>query len=151
MGRRSPSNERYQKFTGPSGKTRKSAAAAKPKRAAGKSATSSSASKKSALKTKGGRTAYVHPTSPEYKRLRLIWWVFLGGSVVLSTAAFFMWRQDSLRSAGNYVLAAAYGFIFVAVYIDWAKLRPMRQEWMKSGQAAAEKDLDKSGKADTKS
>ena len=33
MARRSPTNPRYQKYTGPEGKTRKSAAAAKPKKA----------------------------------------------------------------------------------------------------------------------
>ena len=32
MARRSPTNARYQKYTGPEGKTRKSAAAAKPKK-----------------------------------------------------------------------------------------------------------------------
>ncbi len=44
MGQRSPNNARYQKHTKPEGKTRRSAASAKPKRDAGGSATSSSKS-----------------------------------------------------------------------------------------------------------
>jgi hypothetical protein len=151
MGRRSPSNERYQKFTSPAGKTRKSAAAAKPKRAASSPGKSSSASKKK-VTTKGGRPAYLHPSTPEYKRLRLIWWGFLGGAMALSTASWFLWKSESLRTYGNIVLTIAYASIAIAIYIDWAKLRPLRQKWLESGQVAAEKAMSgsKSSTADSK-
>ncbi len=138
MGRRSPSNERYQKNTSPAGKTRKSAAAAKPKRAAGTAAQASSAKKK--VTTRSGRPAYLHPSTPEYKRMRLIWWGFLGSAMALSTASWFLWKSEALRTYGNWVLAVAYGSIAAAIYIDWSRLRPMRQQWMESGKAAAEKD-----------
>jgi hypothetical protein len=138
MGRRSPSNERYQKHTTPAGKTRRSAAAAKPKRAAGGAPTKSSAKK---VRPKREKMAYFHPTTPEYKRLRLTWWVFLGGAMVLSTASYFMWKSPVLKDYGTYVLMAAYASIAFAIYLDWSKLRPLRKEWIESGRSAAEKDV----------
>lgn len=132
MARRNPMNERYGKHTAPAGKTRRSAASAKPKRAiadapSAKKRTTPAASKRSRI--------VMNPSTPEFKKWRRVWWAFLILAMVLSTAAYFMWRDESLRSWGNYVLGAGYAMIFVALGIDWLKLRPMRAEWLKAGGA----------------
>ncbi len=87
----------------------------------------------------------VHPATPEYKRLRLVWWFCLGGAIVLSTVAWLLWRNEDARTVGNWVLGAGYALIFVAVGIDWFKLRPMRQEWAAThGGDGATKPAEKS-------
>lgn len=127
MARRSPLNPRYGKHTAPAGKTRKSAASMKPKRSgsdrAGRDAKrpESSASKRPAM--------IVHPPTPEYRRWRLVWWLLLGGAIVLSTLAWWLWRDTATRTIGNWVLAAGYACIFAAITIDWVKLRVMRRDW----------------------
>jgi hypothetical protein len=137
MARRSPLNERYQKYTGPEGKTRKSAAAAKPKRASA-SGPSSSASKSSGSKASAARAAVVE--TPEYQAARKLWWWLLGAGLV-STAASWLLRQYVHATWATPVsavfLALAYAMIFYALYIDWTRLRPQRK-------AAA--DRAKSGK-----
>lgn len=125
-------NERYGKHTAPAGKTRRSAASAKPKRAIA----DAPSAKKSPTTTAAKRSRIVmNPSTPEFKKWRRVWWAFLILAMVLSTAAYFMWRDESLRSWGNYVLGAGYAMIFVALGIDWLKLRPMRAEWLKAGGA----------------
>jgi hypothetical protein len=42
-----------------------------------------------------------------------------------------------LRTYGNVVLVIAYASIAAAIYIDWSRLRPMRQQWVASGREAA--------------
>jgi len=132
MARRSPTNERYQKSTAPAGKTRRSAASAKPKR----SGESDSAPVKStgSAKSKPGPTRAgfsAHPPTDEYRKIRRVWWVFMGTAVVLSTASWWIWRQPVDRNIGTAVLALAYASIGVAIWIDWTKMRPMRQQWAK--------------------
>lgn len=142
MGRRNPMNERYGKYTSPSGKTRKSAASAKPKRAKG--STASSSSKKSSSSSSRRKAALVlHPDTPAYKRMRRVWWSFLGGAVVLSTVAWWLWQEPARRAIGNWVLGAGYALIFAAMYIDWMKLRPMRSEWAARQSGAGSEKADK--------
>jgi hypothetical protein len=125
MARRNPMNERYQKNTAPAGKTRRSAASAKPSRSSGEAA-------KPADKKTGSRPRPVyHPPTPEYRKLRYIWWGLIGMSVALSSAAWFIWRDPSARNLGMGVLVVGYGFIAAAIWLDWSKLRPLRQAWMK--------------------
>jgi len=137
VARRSPLNERYQKNTAPSGKTRKSAAAAKPKRSSSAPSASKSSGRSKAKGTGTRPPVVIHPTSPEYKRMRLIWWGLLIAAVLVTTASWAVRAYTPYLQASNYILGAGYAFIFAALYVDWAKLRPMRQEWMKSGQAVA--------------
>lgn len=132
MARRSASNPRYQKHHEPAGQTRKSAAAAKPsrgsssapikKKGTGKSAKGSSATKR--------RPMMVNPTTPEFKRIRSIWWGLLGGGLVLTTISWAM-REYLVATwattASNVVLGLAYAAIFYALFLDWTKMRPMRQ------------------------
>jgi len=144
-------NERYGKYTAPGGKTRKSAASAKPKRSAGGSASSGgSGSKKPSSAASRKPAVSIHPPTPEYKRWRTIWWVFLGGAIVLSTLAWWLWQDDARRDIGNWVLGGGYAMIFAAIFIDWTKMRPLRKEWMESGGKLPKADAgeDKAAKAD---
>lgn len=138
MARRNPLNERYQKNTAPAGKTRKSAASLKPTREA-----KSSSANSSAKKSQPTRSNVFHPPTPEYKKLRRVWWGLIGASIALSTGAWWMWKYIDDQRIGTGVLVAGYACIAVAIWIDWSKLRPLRQEWLKSNvktQASASGD-----------
>jgi len=138
VARRSASNPRYQKHHEPAGQTRKSAAAVKPKR----SSSSAPVKKKNAGKSVKGSSAakrrpmMVNPTTPEFKRIRTIWWGLLLGGLVLTTVSWAM--REYLQTpwaitASNVVLGLAYASIFYALFLDWTKMRPMRQEAYKAG------------------
>ncbi len=136
MGRRSPSNPRYQKG-GEGGKTRRSAASAKPKRGAGDSSKSSSSKKK----TRPRLLAPV-PQDPEYRRWRKIWLGLLAAAVIFSALAW--WQQAT--TIGNLTLAFAYACIFTAFYVDFTKLRRIRKKAIEAdreAKASGKKDSDK--------
>ena len=138
MARRSATNARYQKFQEPPGQTRKSAASAKPKRSSG-SAPSTSKSKSGKTASAAGRRAImVNPTTPEFKALRRTWWILLLVGMVLTTASWAV--REYLPSpwalqASYGVLGLAYAAIFYALFLDWTKMRPMRQAAFKAGAA----------------
>lgn len=125
MARRSPSNPRYQKGA-EVGRTRRSAASVKPKRGAGDSVEAASARKK-----KRSRPRLFAPVSadPVYRRWRRIWLGLLLAALVFSGIAWWATTHESatVRTAGNVVLALAYGCIFTGFYIDLTKLRRMRR------------------------
>jgi hypothetical protein len=151
VSKRAPTNARYQKFQEPPGKTRKSAAAAKPSRKA--TGTSASASKP---KSASGRSAArLDPQTPEFKALRKSWWILLLSGVVLVTASWgvrYIDKPGSFLNAGrmavgsfnmtyggllaSVTLGLAYACIFYALYLDFAKMRPMRLAAAKGGQTA---------------
>ena len=133
-------NARYQKHTEPKGQTRKSSAAAKPSRKKGDSSTSSSSS--SSKKPATRSTTYIDPPTPEFKRLRRIWWIGLGSGLALVAVSFGirtyfgkpgMASQAWASPAGAVALGLAYAAIFYALYIDWSKMRPMRKEYQSGG------------------
>ena len=130
MARRSATNERYQKHTSPGGKTRKSAAAARPKRATGAAPASGSGSTKSSGPKKR-EPIFVHPPTAEYRRWRTIWWALLGAAIVLTGASSLL-RAD-YATVSNVVLGLGYSCIFGALYVDWTRLRRLRAEWIKAG------------------
>jgi hypothetical protein len=141
VSKRAPTNARYQKYQEPAGKTRKSAAAAKPSRKA--TGTSSTASKP---KTAAGRrAARIDPQTPEFQALRKQWWILLLTGVILVTASWgvrYIDKPGGFLSAGriaigsfnmtyagllaSVTLGLAYACIFYALYLDFAKMRPMR-------------------------
>lgn len=143
MARRSPLNERYQKNTAPAGKTRKSAAAAKPKRDAGTAASSKSSSK--------ARTSRPNePQTPEYKRIRKLWWWLLGSSMIVTLLSLAIQNWTPYDRVARVMLGIGYTLIFYAIYLDWTKIRRMRKEWVQAGrptavqaQKAAKPDADK--------
>lgn len=145
MARRSAMNERYQKNTLPSGKTRKSAAAAKPKRSTGTPSSAKSSKPKTAAKRE---PLIVNPPTPEFRFWRRIWWALLVVAFVITAASWFI--RDKLANPmwGNISLVAGYAAIFMALYIDWTKLRPMRQAWTNGGKEAAEKAAAEKARAD---
>ena len=144
MARRSPTNARYQKFQEPPGKTRKSAAAAKPSRKSADPSASKSTSKPSAAAKRSARR--MDPQTPEFKALRKRWWILLLSGVVLVTLSWAVryvdkpgtWLGTKLVTLGQFTLSPAgilasltlglaYAAIFYALYLDFAKMRPMRQ------------------------
>ncbi len=143
MARRSATNERYQKNTSPGGKTRKSAAAAKPKRATG----AAPAPAKSKSSGKSNKSVLTAPPTEEYRRWRRIWWYLLGAALVLTTASWAIREYTKINViASSVLLGAAYASIFTALYIDWTKLRRMRTEWVKAGRPAGDPGAAKSKK-----
>ena len=147
MARRSATNERYQKYTSPSGRTRKSAAAAKPKRAAGATPTPTKG-KSSGSSAKSGPLT---PPTEEYRRWRRIWWILLGAALVLTAGSWALRTYTELVMISSIMLGAGYASIFTALYIDWTKLRRMRTEWIKAGRPTGDKATVKAKKADTTS
>jgi len=138
VARRSASNPRYQKHHEPAGQTRKSAAAAKPSRGSSSAPAKKSSSSKSTKSSSAAkrRPIMVNPTTPEFKRIRTIWWGLLLAGLVLTTISWAMreFLQPPWASTGsNVVLGLAYASIFYALYLDWTKMRPMRQAAYKAG------------------
>lgn len=146
-------NERYGKNTAPAGKTRKSAAAAKPKRPASSGASDKGSSAGKGAAGKGGRKQIpLHPPTPEYRFWRRVWLGLMVLAMALVGASF--WLMQRNEPAGTWVLIATYAVLGVGVFLDFYKLRKMRLEWAKSGgtlpEAAPEKKKDKND-ADTSS
>jgi len=165
VSKRSPTNARYQKYQEPEGKTRKSAAAAKPARKAASTSASTSKSKSTATRSAGR----VDPQTPEFKALRKRWWTLLLVGVVLVTAS---WGVRYLDVAGNplhegkfaagsfamtyagllsaITLGLAYACIFYALYLDFAKMRPMRMAASQGAKPASKpsKTADKPSNSD---
>ena len=141
-------NARYQKNTLPAGKTRKSAAASTPTRKGGGAATSSSSTSK---KSSRG-VVRVDPPTPEFKKYRRQWWISLMTGMALVAVSFAIRTYGPKGAAwtniaGAITLVLAYVAIFYALYIDWAKMRPMRQLWAKSGSTALPEKPAKAEKA----
>ncbi|GAB4277670.1 MAG: hypothetical protein Kow0056_09350 [Coriobacteriia bacterium] len=117
MATRSPHNPRYQKDA-KVGKTRKSAASAKPKRRAGERAAKEEPKKKRSLEV---------ISTPEIKELRRRWWFFmfvaLAAALVLLVPA--VQNSQILRSITFGVWTASFA---TAVYIEWFKIRKLRKE-----------------------
>ncbi|HET6498697.1 MAG TPA: hypothetical protein VFH17_06585 [Coriobacteriia bacterium] len=138
MARRSASNPRYQKGA-EVGRTRRSAASAKPKRGAGDSVEASAARKK---KRSRPRLLSPVPADPVYRRWRRIWLGLLLAALVFSAAAWWATTHESetVRTAGNVVLALAYGCIFTGFFIDFTKLRRMRRAAVEAEKAGKKAD-----------
>jgi len=148
MARRSATNERYQKYTGPAGKTRKSAAQAKPKRATG-SPGKPSKSNKSSKSSAAREPLIINPPTAEYRRWRKIWWILLIAALVLTGGSWLIRVYvPGMEALAGIALGLGYGSIFAALYIDWTKLRRLRQEWMANGRPTAEKAAAQKAKAE---
>ncbi len=142
MARRSAMNERYQKQNAHSGKTRKSASSAKPKREAG---TYSTSPKKAPVKKKERFFAPL-PSSPEIKKWRLVWYVLIG--VAVASYAFTLYAQklgnEVLLSIGLGVELTA---VAVAIGIDLIVIRRLRKEVMAEQKAGKKGSAKAVGKA----
>lgn len=147
-------NERYQKNTAPTGKTRRSAASARPKRPIGEGGSKPAAKAKKA-KASVSRPSYadLQPQTDEYKRLRRVWWGLLLASLVLTSASFFVNKTNA--RIGTYMILVGYGLLGGALFIDLTKLRRMRKEWAASqarpAKAESKKPADGSAEKSDKS
>ena len=127
MTQRNPMNERYQSEDR-KGATRKSAASAKPV------SKKTPQQKKAERKQQRAKTAerdrqFYNPPTPEYKRLRKIWWVCLILAIVLTITSF-AGNGLGMPAPIMYVtLGLAYVFIIAALYIDMGKCRKLRQKY----------------------
>jgi hypothetical protein len=138
MAQRSPYNDRYK--VDQKGKTRKSASAAKPKRAVA-DLTPAEAAKKPAAKRSwfSPRTppanAIAIPTTPEMKRLRRIWWVLWGTALGVAVLILVLQQTKTLLAAIPFVWgiwAAAMGGAF---YLEFVPLRKMRTAAIEAARA----------------
>lgn len=158
MTQRNPMNDRYQSEEH-HGKTRRSAASAKPKSKAAASVRVQPKEKtkqqkraeKKAVRQKQSELdrKYYNPPTEEYKRLRKIWWALLIGAIVMTVLS---WLARSVLPEGaSYVtLGLAYLFIIAALYVDISKVRKVRRayrEEMESGKSKEQRALEKREKA----
>jgi len=155
MSTRSPYNDRNK--TEQKGKTRKSAAASKPKRDAGAPASASSSKKKPAAKKKtmwgrGPASGPVAPVvqSPEMKKLRRLWWILWGGSLGVALVAYFlgeaMKTNPSIQTVYTVFLGLWAASFAGVLYLEFGPIRKLRIAEIEAAKAAKGKK-GKSAKA----
>lgn len=139
MSQRNPMNERYQ-GEAPKGQTKKSASSMKPKTKAASSVYVRSAEKtpqeKKAIRREQRQkqreldSKYYNPPTEEYKRLRRLWWVCLGGAIVLTALGMFIpqWLPN-VPGIQWWCIMPAYALIIVALWLDFSKIRKVRQAY----------------------
>ncbi len=158
MSQRNPMNDRYQTDEH-KGQTRKSAAAMKPKSKAASSVRvqptqKTPQQKKAAKKAERAKQTeidrkYYNPPTPQYKKLRKVWWGLLIGAIVF-TALSFLGRSLMPEVATYVMLGLAYACIIGALYVDFSKIRKVRrayQEEMESGKSKEQRAFEKQQKA----
>ena len=159
MTQRNPMNDRYQ-ADDHQGKTRKSAAAMKPKTKAASSVRMQPKEKTKQQKKAEKKVArqkqadldrkYYNPPTERYKKLRRIWWVLLVGAIV-ATALSWLGRSW-LPDFGVYAtLIVAYGCIIGALYLDFSKIKKERRAYqaaMESGKSKEARAAEKQQKAE---
>ncbi len=162
MSQRNPMNARYTNEEH-QGKSRKSAASAKPKAKAAasvrvqpkeKTKQQKKAEQKAQKKEQRAKQAeldrkYYNPPTAEYKRLRRLWWACLIGAIV-STALSWLLRSVEPVYISYVTMALAYVFIIAAFYIDLSKIRKVRRKYQEEMMAKSSKEaraLEKQQKA----
>ena len=149
MSRRSPQNERYKKDANV-GSTRKSAASAKPKRPqaeAGASGTPAKAAKPKP-KAKPGRILLPNPDTVEFRRWNILNYALLGLALLFAFVVL-VWGRRLEKTPFYYLMWGGWGAALAgSMYIQFSKLRKLRQEWVDSGQAAAKAKADDQARAE---
>ncbi|MDO8964115.1 MAG: hypothetical protein Q7W30_06425 [Coriobacteriia bacterium] len=154
MSTRSPHNDRYK--TDPKGKTRKSASAAKPKRAVGAStpATKKPAKKKS-LWGRGPAPAPVAPLvqTPAMKKLRRLWWILWAASLGIAIIIVALPQFTQLKAVAEQVKPVLWGLWAAAMggafYLEFGPIRKARIEAIElSKKKPKERKADAKAKAD---
>lgn len=121
MGRRSASNPRYRKDA-QLGTTRRSAASAKPKRAAGE------LSKRETRTPVRKQPAWaVVPDTPQFRIWRKIWFGLLIAAMIFSIGAYAFHKSNP--PVATLSIAFAYSCLFSGIFIDLFKIRRMRKQW----------------------
>lgn len=155
MSQRNPMNERYT-AEDRTGKTRKSAASAKPKTKAAasvrmeptkktpqqKKAEEKARRKQEAAKQRELDAKYYKPDTERYKKLRRAWWLCLIGAAVCTIVSFVFQASMPVYLAFG-ILMAAYLFIILAFYIDLSKIKKERRAYQERMMALEEKERKK--------
>lgn len=151
MTQRNPMNERYQSDE-KTGKTRKSAASAKPATKAAASVyregsapkptgrmakaraqankQARSGNKEEKANSPKSKAEYYDPGTPEYKRWRRYWWVSIIIALVFTAISFITLRVLPDNYTLSYVfLGIGYAALIAGIYIDLAKVRKIRKEF----------------------
>lgn len=149
MSQRNPMNDRYQTDEH-RGQTRKSAAAMKPKSKAAasvrvqpkeKTKQQKKAEKKVARQKQGDLDRkYYNPPTPQYKRLRKIWWALLIGAIA-ATALSWIGRSWFPDAVSYVMLGAAYVCIIGALYVDFSKIRKVRRAYQEEMMSKKTKEM----------
>lgn len=165
MTQRNPMNERYQRDEH-TGKTRKSAASAKPVTKAASSvriennkpapsrglfsrSSSSSADQQKRQQEREARLKYYNPDTPEYKRWRRIWWITIVVALSLTALSFVVQIAIPDATVGSYVLLGiGYAALIFAIWIDMGKVRKMRRAYAQQMMGGKSKAATKARKAE---
>ncbi len=142
MSQRNPMNERYSDENR-KGKTRKSAASAKP--SADRAATvrtpapkTKKQKKEEARKREEKRNQQMRAMAPdarrfedqpEYKRLRRLWWIFLVSAILLIGLSFVGMQNEAISFLNVPCIIAGYVLVIAAFYIDLGKIRKLRKKY----------------------
>ena len=149
MARRSPQNDRYKRDAN-IGSTRKSAASAKPKRAqadSGKSGTPAKTTTKAKPKS-SPRMLLPNPDTEEFRRWNILNYVLLAVALLFAFIVL-VWGHQLQNTPWYYVMWGGWGVCLAgSMYIQFSKLRKLRQEWVDSGQAAAKAKADEKARAE---
>ena len=141
MSQRNPLNERYQADER-LGKTRKSAASAKPvsKAAASvrepapkskrqKKAEARERERKAQAKAQVENRIVPDVPNAEYSKLRRVWWGLLIAGIVFTILSWIMVSNEVLASYSIVAMVLAYVFIIAALALDLTKMRKMRKRY----------------------
>ena len=149
MSQRNPMNDRYQTDEH-RGQTRKSAAAMKPKSKAAASVRVQPKEKTKQQKKAEKKVArqkqsdldrkYYNPPTPQYKRLRKIWWALLIGAIA-ATALSWIGRSWFPDAVSYVMLGAAYVCIIGALYVDFSKIRKVRRAYQEEMMSKKTKEM----------
>lgn len=149
MSQRNPMNDRYQTDEH-RGQTRKSAAAMKPKSKAAASVRVQPKEKTKQQKKAEKKVArqkqsdldrkYYNPPTPQYKRLRKIWWALLIGAIA-ATALSWVGRSWFPDAVSYVMLGAAYVCIIGALYVDFSKIRKVRRAYQEEMMSKKTKEM----------
>ena len=159
-------NERYNDENR-KGKTRKSAASAKP-----------SSARAATVRTPGPKTAKQKKQEarererkqeqkytvqvpdnkriedlPEYKKLRRYWWACLIGAIVLIALSFVVSRGEEFNFLYVYFLVGGYVLVIAAFYIDLGKIRKLRRKYEQEvlkGKSKAARAQQKAARAEAR-
>ena len=152
MSQRNPMNERYTSEER-SGKTRKSAASAKPtskaassvrvssgkttekpkglfaraKTEANKDAGTKASEKAKKRAAQEERFSYHDPDNEEYKKWRRIWWICIAGAIALTALSMYLLNAVGSQ-AGIVTLVGGYILLAASLFIDIKKVRKIRDQ-----------------------
>lgn len=166
MTQRNPMNERYNDENR-SGKTRKSAASAKPSSARAatvhtpppktKKQKKAEARERERKQEEKWATPAIDNKSfeqlPEYKKLRRIWWGLLIGAILLIAISFLSTRNDDFSFLYIPCLVLGYALVIGAFYIDFGKIRKLRKQQTQQvaqGKSKAARAAQKAARAEAR-